>query len=204
MPPCSQALSSPTPPALQDPAPGAELVVSGLEGGFHRLIAHGLAEFHGLVSHSRLLPDGSGDKEVVVRRRAAAAHPAPAAAPGAAAGADEEWEEQRQAAEAEAAAAEAAAAEEQAPRITCADILHVLLDDAQPLTPAALHNAYVHSMDSSSEAGDHPHRHHVQHSQQQHQQHEQQHQHQQHHHSHEHQQHPHSHQQQAAMALATL
>ncbi|KAI3435744.1 hypothetical protein D9Q98_001802 [Chlorella vulgaris] len=51
----------------EDDGAGEEMVVSGLEDGFHRLIAHGLAEFHGMPSHSRVLEDGS--KEVVVRRR---------------------------------------------------------------------------------------------------------------------------------------
>lgn len=38
--------------------------------------------------------------------------------------------------------------------ISCADILHILEDEKQPLCPAILHQAYLHPMDSSSEAGD--------------------------------------------------
>ncbi len=48
----------------------SELVLE-LEDGFGRLIAHGLAEFHGLVSSSRLGADGV--KRVVLRRRRRAA-----------------------------------------------------------------------------------------------------------------------------------
>lgn len=44
-----------------------EVVVVELEDGFGRLIAHGLAEFYGLVSFSRM--DSDGVKRVVVKRR---------------------------------------------------------------------------------------------------------------------------------------
>lgn len=46
--------------------PMAELVLD-LEDGFHRLIGHGLAEFHGLGSFSRAEPDGT--KRLVLRCR---------------------------------------------------------------------------------------------------------------------------------------
>ncbi|KAL4458348.1 hypothetical protein ABPG75_013213 [Micractinium tetrahymenae] len=150
----------------QEPAAAGELVLSDLEDGFHRLIAHGLAEYHGLSSHSRPAPGGG--KEVVLRRRAGAALAAAmgpvaasafgsspsAAASGssslaaAAAAGGEESEDEGGAGEAEGGAPGAPLA------IACSDILHILEDEKQPLCPAVLSQAYLHPLDSSSEAGD--------------------------------------------------
>lgn len=92
-----------------------------------RLIAHGLCEYHSLSSHSRPLPDGSG-KEVVVRRRAFAAATAAGSSAAAAAAASGEAGE-------EAADAAGPAGRRPPLQIACSDLLHVLVDEAQPLTP---------------------------------------------------------------------
>jgi len=93
---------------------------------FCRLIAHGLCEYHSLASHSRPLPDGSG-KEVVVRRRATAAATSASSSAAAAAGSGEAGEDVADA---------AGAAGRRGPlQIACSDLLHVLVDEAQPLTP---------------------------------------------------------------------
>ena len=139
---------------MQDDGEG-ELVLDELEDGFHRLIAHGLAEYHSLSSHSRPLPGGG--KVVVVRRRSVAGGPSAATATaggssgGAAAGGGD----------AAAGDAEADALVDVAEGvlvIRCADICHLLEDERVPLTPAVLSSAYLHSLDSASEAGDHPER----------------------------------------------
>lgn len=151
----------------EDPASAGELVLPDLEDGFHRLIAHGLAEFHGLSSHSRPVPGGG--KQVVLRRRAGAA-PAAAMGPAAAAslGSSLVMAEGGTAAGSSAAVAVAAGGEQSddegdagaaegpaAPlAISCSDILHILEDEKQPLCPAVLSQAYLHPLDSSSEAGD--------------------------------------------------
>ena len=131
---------------------GGDLVLF-LDEGFHRLIAHGLAEYHGLASHSRVLPGGG--KAVVIRRRrpasdngaAATVAPAAAAAVSAAVEASEGGED--------------SAPLEPHPQqtrqhlaITCSDLLHILLEEQQPLNTALLHQALCQPVDSSSEAGD--------------------------------------------------
>ncbi|PSC69651.1 R3H domain-containing 4 isoform X2 [Micractinium conductrix] len=71
------AMEAPILAYVQDDGEG-ELVLDELEDGFHRLIAHGLAEYHSLSSHSRPLPGGG--KVVVVRRRSVAGGPSAATA----------------------------------------------------------------------------------------------------------------------------
>lgn len=128
----------------QDGGQGSELVVEGLEDGFHRLIAHGLAEYHSLQSTSRVV-DGGG-KQVVVRCPAHAAARAPQHhLPKVNV---EDFSEGDLPAEGLPGA----------PRvltIACSDILH-LLDDAASLSATTLRHAFVQPLDSSSEAGDHP------------------------------------------------
>ncbi len=153
----------------EDPSSAGELVLSDLEDGFHRLIAHGLAEFHGLSSHSRPVPGGG--KVVVLRRRASATLTAAALGPGAAAafGGSPSAVEGGASGGGPAAAAVLGAEEREdeggegsgeAPApglplpICCSDILHILEDEKQPLCPAVLSQAYLHPLDSSSEAGD--------------------------------------------------
>lgn len=125
----------PLPPraaCLQEAPASEQMVLEGLEDGFHRLIAHGLCEYYSLPSHSRQLADGS--KEVVVRRRAPeAATPPPQQQP--AAGGEEGEDEVEQEWAAAAAADEARRGGGGALPISCSDILHILVDEAQPLTP---------------------------------------------------------------------
>ena len=156
-------------PLLLQDDPEEELVLEGLEDGFHRLIAHGLAEYHSLNSHSRVVEGGSGgEKEVVVRRRPAAAAASGSSAMAAAtaamaAAAIEEGEgaagaaagQQQQQAMSPQQAHQQQAAAPAVLAISCCDILHILVDEPQPLNPAVLHQAYLHPIDSSSEAGDH-------------------------------------------------
>ena len=146
-------------------------MLEGLEDGFHRLIAHGLAEYHSLNSHSRAVEGGSGgEKEVVVRRRPAATAAssssgvaAATAALAAAAIGDDEGEAGAAARQQQQATSPQQAHRQQAVApavpavlaISCCDILHILVDEPQPLNPAVLHQAYLHPIDSSSEAGDH-------------------------------------------------
>ena len=62
----------------QGAAAGAELALE-IEDGFKRLVAHGLAKYHSLSSHSRVQPDGG--KAVIVRTRGGGEGGAPAAPP---------------------------------------------------------------------------------------------------------------------------
>jgi hypothetical protein len=125
-------------------------VVEGLQDSFQRLIAHGLAEYHSLVSYSR--PLEGGGKEVVVRRHRGQAAGAGAASPGAC---------QAQPASPEAVEGQDAAAAGR-PRpcvleIACSDILHILVDGPQqPLSAALLRQAYLQPLDTASEPGDMP------------------------------------------------
>lgn len=163
--PCSAILPS---WVQEDPSSAGELVLSDLEDGFHRLIAHGLAEFHGLSSHSRPVPGGG--KVVVLRRRASAASSAALGPSAAAAFGGSPSAVEGGASGGSPAAAAVLGAEEredeggegsgEAPApgmplpICCSDILHILEDEKQPLCPAVLSQAYLHPLDSSSEAGD--------------------------------------------------
>jgi hypothetical protein len=136
----------------EDDGAGEEMVVSGLEDGFHRLIAHGLAEFHGMPSHSRVLEDGS--KEVVVRRRtqatAAGAIVAQVSRSAAHALGGGAWTDE------DVSPMTPAAQPGRWPvAIACSDILQLLADGPhQPMSAAVLRHAYLQP-DSSSDAGDH-------------------------------------------------